>query len=160
METRGNFLIYIYIYIYIYRAVVGHVNKKGEKGDDEKEEEPEIYALEVSIDHKPFRDCERDRIQKSGGKIERSLIDDREVGPLRVWKPDEDLPGIAVTRTFGDLVAHKIGVISDPEMGCKQILPEDKFIIIGSDGVWDVMSSAESVGFLLRYIYIYIYIYI
>lgn len=27
----------------------------------------------------------------------------------------------------------------------------DKFIVIGSDGVWDVMSSAEVVGFVLQY---------
>jgi hypothetical protein len=33
----------------------------------------------VSIDHKPFRDCERDRVLKTGGKIEKSLVDDRQI---------------------------------------------------------------------------------
>lgn len=64
----------------------------------------QVIAIEISIDHKPYRDVERDRILKAGGKIERSLVDDREVGPLRVWKADEDVPGIAVSRTLGDLV--------------------------------------------------------
>lgn len=109
----------------------------------------QISALEVSIDHKPTRDGEKDRVLKSGGKIERSMVDEKEVGPFRVWKADEDVPGIAITRSLGDFIAHKIGVIADPEVTTKEIEPEDKFIIIGSDGVWDVMSSAEAVGFVL-----------
>jgi len=121
------------------RAVMGNIDSDGQ-----------VIAIEISIDHKPYRDVERDRILKAGGKIERSLVDDREVGPLRVWKADEDVPGIAVSRTLGDLVAHKIGIISDPEVTYKEIQEEDKFIVIASDGLWDVMSSAEVVGFILQ----------
>ncbi len=109
----------------------------------------ETCALEVSIDHKPTREGEKERILSSGGKIERSMVDDKEVGPYRVWKADEDIPGIAIARSFGDLVAHKIGVSAEPEVTSKDIDPDDKFIVMGSDGVWDVMSSAEAVGFIL-----------
>jgi integrin-linked kinase-associated serine/threonine phosphatase 2C len=38
--------------------------------------------------------------------------------------------------------AHKIGVITEPEISFKELADDDKFIVIGSDGVWDVMSSA------------------
>jgi len=37
------------------------------------------------------------------------------VGPYRVWV-DEEGPGIAITRTLGDLMAKKIGLISEPEI--------------------------------------------
>ena len=119
------------------RAVVGSCSKD------------ETCALEVSIDHKPTREGEKERVISSGGKIERSMIDDKEVGPYRVWKAEEDVPGIAITRSLGDLIAHSIGVIADPEVTAKEIDGDDKFIVMGSDGVWDVMSSAEAVGFIL-----------
>lgn len=109
----------------------------------------ETCALEVSIDHKPTRECEKQRILSSGGKIERSVMDDKEVGPYRVWKADEDVPGIAIARSFGDLLAHKIGVTAEPEVTYKELDGDDRFIVMGSDGVWDVMSSAEAVGFIL-----------
>ena len=78
------------------RAVIGNV------GD-------ETSALEVSIDHKPTRPAEKERVEKAGGKVERSMVDEKEVGPYRVWKSDEDVPGIAITRSLGDFIAHKIG---------------------------------------------------
>lgn len=108
-----------------------------------------MSALEVSIDHKPTRLEEKTRVEKAGGKVERSMIDEKEVGPYRVWKADEDVPGIAITRSLGDFIAHKIGVSAEPEVTMKDIEKGDSFIILGSDGVWDVMSSAEAVGFVL-----------
>lgn len=43
-------------------------------------------------------------------------------------------------------MGHNVGIISDPEVSHKELDKEDKFIIIGSDGIWDVMNSAEIVG--------------
>jgi len=124
------------------RAVIGNI----ESSDKQVKT---ISALEISIDHKPFREIEKTRIIKAGGKIEKSTFEDREVGPLRVWKADEEVPGIAITRSLGDLIAHSIGVSHDPEITYKFKDDTDKFIVMGSDGVWDVMSSAEAVGFVL-----------
>ena len=36
------------------------------------------------------------------------------IGPLRVWLKNEDIPGLAMTRAFGDGVARKVGVNSEP----------------------------------------------
>jgi hypothetical protein len=42
----------------------------------------------------------------SGGRVD-SYRDQNgnKVGPERVWLKDEDLPGLAMSRSFGDLVA-------------------------------------------------------
>jgi len=108
----------------------------------------ERLAIELSYDHKPTRPDEKERIIRSGGKVEKLTHDGQQVGPFRVWLDDEG-PGIAMTRTLGDLQAKKIGLISEPEIESIELNPLlDKFIVIGSDGIWDVMSSAEAVGYV------------
>lgn len=75
----------------------------------------EKIAIELSYDHKPTRPDEKDRILKSGGKIEKLVHDGVPVGPFRVWI-DEEGPGIAMTRSLGDLTAKKIGLMAEPEV--------------------------------------------
>ncbi len=107
----------------------------------------EISAMELSNDHKPYNPIEKERIERSGGDV---APKEGTMGPLRVWRRDEESPGLAVTRTMGDLVGHKIGVSSEPEVEYWKLMPEDYFIVLGSDGIWDVMSSAEVVGYIIR----------
>eukprot|EP00827_Trimyema_finlayi_P001396 TRINITY_DN1537_c0_g1_i1.p1 TRINITY_DN1537_c0_g1~~TRINITY_DN1537_c0_g1_i1.p1 ORF type:complete len:317 (-),score=109.54 TRINITY_DN1537_c0_g1_i1:10-960(-) len=107
----------------------------------------EKQAIELSYDHKPTRPDEKERILKCGGRIEKLVHDGQPIGPYRVWA-DEEGPGIAMTRTLGDLQAKKIGIKSDPEIQTLKLEKTDHFIIIGSDGIWDVMSSAEVCGFV------------
>ena len=73
----------------------------------------EKLAIELSYDHKPIRPDERERIERSGGKIYRLTHEGQQVGPPRVWA-DEEGPGIAITRSLGDLEAKRIGLISEP----------------------------------------------
>ena len=40
------------------------------------------------------------------------------IGPYRVWLKNENVPGLAMSRSVGDRVAHSVGVISEP---CKFI---------------------------------------
>jgi len=103
----------------------------------------------LSIDHKPSRPAEKERILKKGGKIEKIQKNGEFVGPLRVWA-DEEGPGIAMSRTLGDLEGKKIGLTSEPEIDHYDLKPGDKFIVIASDGVWDVMNSNEVVGYILQ----------
>lgn len=35
--------------------------------------------------------------------------DDGLTGPPRVWLPDVDLPGLAMSRSIGDRIAHTVG---------------------------------------------------
>lgn len=36
------------------------------------------------------------------------------LGPLRVWAKAEEYPGLAMTRSIGDDVAKRLGVIPEP----------------------------------------------
>lgn len=38
------------------------------------------------------------------------------MGPARVWLMEENIPGLAMSRSFGDYVASQVGVISIPEV--------------------------------------------
>ena len=101
----------------------------------------------LSRDQKPSEHDEYNRIINSGGRVE-SFKDENGnyIGPERVWLKDEDVPGLAMSRSFGDEVAHTVGVITEPEINEYFFLEEDKFIIIASDGLWEFISSDECVG--------------
>ena len=49
---------------------------------------------------------------------------------------------------MGDLYGHTVGVSCAPEVSYKELDESDKFIVIGSDGIWDVMNSSEVVGYI------------
>lgn len=73
-----------------------------------------LEAIQLSKDHKPNDKEERARIEKCGGKVEKCIEKGIKIGPYRVWKKGESYPGLAMSRSIGDLVASKIGVICIP----------------------------------------------
>lgn len=104
-----------------------------------------IWVTPLSRDHKPDQMDEADRILKNGGRIDSFTDSDGEkVGPLRVWLKNEEIPGLAMTRAFGDSTGARAGVICIPEIKAIELKSEDKFIIIGSDGVWEFISNDEA----------------
>lgn len=69
----------------------------------------------MSNDHKPDLPLERKRIEANGGRVEPYTdYDGSLVGPARVWLMDADIPGLAMSRSFGDKVAASCGCISEP----------------------------------------------
>jgi serine/threonine protein phosphatase PrpC len=71
-------------------------------------------------------------------------------GPARVWLGDMDIPGLAMSRSIGDTVAHSAGVISTPEIVVHDLHENDKMIIVASDGLWEFMTSQQVVDFIQR----------
>ena len=57
------------------------------------------------------------------------------------WLPGQDTPGIAMSRSFGDVIATTVGVISDPVIVEYQLKTDLKFVILASDGVWEFIGS-------------------
>ena len=50
-----------------------------------------------------------------------------------------------MSRSFGDEVAHLVGVTTIPEITEYYFNKEDKFIVLGSDGLWEFINSEECV---------------
>ena len=102
--------------------------------------------IELSKDQKPDDEKERVRIEKMGGIISQcnDLYDDgKEGGPFRIWVKGQDYPGIAMSRSIGDKIAHDIGVISEPEILCFNINDKCQYLVIGSDGIWQYLENED-----------------
>ena len=124
------------------RAVLGRLVNK---------EKNEYKAINLSRDHKPTEKDEAQRIIENDGRIQPFTEEGEFVGPERVWIKEEEVPGLAMTRSFGDRVAATVGVMSEPEI--KEFLFEegDKFMIIASDGIWEFISSQECVDIIKNF---------
>ena len=73
-------------------------------------------ATSLSVDHKPDRADEFQRIMENDGRVDPFREDNGDpVGPARVWLKTQNIPGLAMSRSIGDLVAGSVGVIPEPE---------------------------------------------
>lgn len=86
-------------------------------------------ALRLSYDHKPEDWMEQQRIAKLGGFSMRKRV----------------LGVLAVSRSFGDQAFKKF-VTAEPHIFVVDITEKDQFMILGCDGVFDVMSDEETVA--------------
>ncbi|CAN0541399.1 unnamed protein product [Ectocarpus sp. 12 AP-2014] len=50
-----------------------------------------------------------------------------------------------MSRSLGDDIAHQAGVSSEPEVKEHQIDANDQFLILATDGVWDVTEIGQAV---------------
>eukprot|EP00457_Paulinella_chromatophora_P000520 gb/GEZN01000520.1/.p1 GENE.gb/GEZN01000520.1/~~gb/GEZN01000520.1/.p1 ORF type:complete len:1402 (+),score=227.88 gb/GEZN01000520.1/:231-4208(+) len=118
------------------RAVLGRRDRKGD-----------LWAIPLSLDQKPDREDEYNRIKQRGGRVEQCRDEEGNyVGPQRLWVPDKPWPGLAMSRSFGDFIARPAGITSLPEIRRHELEPGDEFIIVASDGVWELISNAEAVS--------------
>lgn len=98
----------------------------------------------LTNDHKPDIPLEKERIENSGGLVEQCK-DEQGIpgGIFRVWEKGEDYPGIAMSRSIGDSVGKKIGVTCEPDISLKYVDQSFRFIVIGSDGIWDFLDNNQ-----------------
>ncbi|GJN11874.1 hypothetical protein PR202_ga30108 [Eleusine coracana subsp. coracana] len=90
---------------------------------------------------------EAQRIRQRRGRIF-SLPDEPNVA--RVWLPTFNSPGLAMARSFGDFCLKNYGVISMPDVFYHHITEKDEFVVLATDGVWDVLSNAEVVSIVSK----------
>lgn len=110
-----------------------------------------IVAHELTQDHKPDNPGESERVYRCGGAVEPTFIPGMGFqGPARVWKARQQAGGLAVSRAFGDTSLNAAGVISEPETSVKQVMPSDRCVVLGSDGVWDYVTNQEAVEMAMR----------
>lgn len=70
--------------------------------------------------------------------------------PPRLWLPNAMFPGTAFTRSIGDSVAERIGVVAVPEICLKRLSGRSKFAVIASDGVFEFLASQNVADILNR----------
>ncbi|KAJ4886123.1 putative protein phosphatase 2C 34 [Raphanus sativus] len=113
------------------RAVLGTVSEEGS-----------LTAVQLTVDFKPNIPQEEERIIGCNGRV--FCLED-EPGVHRVWQPEEESPGLAMSRAFGDYCIKKYGLVSVPEVTQRHISTRDQFVILATDGVWDVISNEEAI---------------
>eukprot|EP00475_Leptophrys_vorax_P030171 TRINITY_DN45004_c1_g1_i1.p1 TRINITY_DN45004_c1_g1~~TRINITY_DN45004_c1_g1_i1.p1 ORF type:complete len:315 (+),score=13.80 TRINITY_DN45004_c1_g1_i1:342-1286(+) len=101
---------------------------------------PALEAVQLTMDHKASNPVEKARVQEAGGKVMNFMntVD-------RIFLPGKNEPGLAVSRAFGDFDLKGHGLICRPEVLVRTVEPTDEFIVMASDGVWDVLKNTEVV---------------
>ena len=101
-----------------------------------------LDIIPLSLDYKPELPEETNRIIKAGGEVEQLKDEYGEgLGPYRVWAKGKDYPGLAMSRSIGDLKGKSIGVIPDPGILEYNLNSSTKFIVAGSDGIWEFLDN-------------------
>jgi len=133
-------------------------------------------ALPLSSDQTPYRGDERKRIRATGARIlsldqiegvepirededKYSSCDQFLLGevideggdPPRVWSPHGDYPGTAFTRSFGDSIAERLGVFADPEILIRELQPEDRIIVLATDGVFEFLTNQSVIDICAKF---------
>ena len=106
------------------------------------------YCRNLSRDHKPSEPDESKRIVNSGGRVKKCYDEEhkRFIGPDRVWMKNKEEPGLAMTRSLGDKIAHNIGVSDEPEFKTFTYDGTEKFIILASDGLWEYVNGDQCIN--------------
>jgi serine/threonine protein phosphatase PrpC len=97
-------------------------------------------AIEMSNDHKPNLESEKQRILKAGGTVE----DNRVNGVLNLSRSIGDFDFKLDKKLKNDQQL----IISTPEVKIEKISEETDFIVIACDGLWEVWESQKVVDFI------------
>ena len=110
-------------------------------------------VLNLSREHKLTEYDEMKRVLNKGGIIKQSYdIKAKEyIGPQKVFLKNSEIPGLSISRSFGDSIAHNIGVISEPEIFRFNYNGNEKFIVIATEGIWKYIDSEECVNILKEF---------
>uniref|UniRef100_K3WL74 PPM-type phosphatase domain-containing protein n=1 Tax=Globisporangium ultimum (strain ATCC 200006 / CBS 805.95 / DAOM BR144) TaxID=431595 RepID=K3WL74_GLOUD len=92
-------------------------------------------VIQLSVDHKPDLEFEKQRIMTAGGTVFRGRV----------------CGGVAVSRSFGDfwfkrnaaLKAHQQLVTAEPCVRIHRRDTADEFLVLACDGIFDVMSNDQ-----------------
>jgi protein phosphatase 1G len=99
-----------------------------------------VNAIEMSVDHKPELAEEKQRIEKAGGFVEDNRVKgilnlSRSIGDLE-YKSDSSIP-------LKDQM-----ITANPDIRREKLGSDTPFLILACDGIWDCLTSQESVDFV------------
>lgn len=152
----------------------GHVGDSRIAISTENPETHQWISKRLTTDHKPESKDETDRIQRAGGEVKSKIgvhrvVWKRPVLVEHIKHTSEDLPTypinenivesyqtipfLAIARSLGDfwsLNPHtgQYVVSPEPDVSCRPISPNDKCILLATDGLWNVMNTSKAVRLL------------
>jgi len=97
----------------------------------------------LSFDHKPQQDREMNRITRAGGfvnhfgRVNGNLNLSRSIGDLKY----KQVPGIPPP--------HQM-ITAEPDIMQVALQPDDEFIILGCDGIWDCLTNENAVDYVRK----------
>ena len=86
----------------------------------------------TDYNHTPDKHEEKIRIYNNRGELRQSITEKVQ----KIYVRARMFPGLTITRSLGDLLAHQIGVTSEPHIKIHDITQADRFMTIATDGVW------------------------
>ncbi|KAG8342970.1 putative protein phosphatase 2C [Trypanosoma vivax] len=98
-------------------------------------------AIPLSEDHKPTLPKERERITKAGCYVRNGRVN----GMLSLSRALGDFDF-----KFGNLSPEEQAVSANPDVIHMELTPQDEFVIIACDGVWEKVSNEQAVEFVRK----------
>ncbi|KAK7260033.1 hypothetical protein RIF29_25745 [Crotalaria pallida] len=99
-----------------------------------------FVPVQLTVDLKPDIPSETLRIVNCGGRV---FDAEEDPGVKRIWMPEDDCPGLAMSRAFGDFCLKNCGLTTVPDLFYRKISKQDQFVVLATDGVWDVLTNNE-----------------
>uniref|UniRef100_A0A7S1ER58 PPM-type phosphatase domain-containing protein n=1 Tax=Timspurckia oligopyrenoides TaxID=708627 RepID=A0A7S1ER58_9RHOD len=90
-------------------------------------------SIDLTRDHRAICDEEVVRIENAGGDVLMNRVN----GVL------------SISRAIGDHCLKKY-ITAEPELVCREIDSSDEFLVIATDGLWDVVSSQEAAEYVMN----------
>lgn len=131
------------------RMLVAHVgDSRAVLGVRRRGEGHRWRCQDLTRDHKPDLPDERARIELCGAQV--VTVGNPPNSTCRVYSAQQAWPSINMSRSLGDLHAHSQGLSPEAEANFFESLwdpaCEDAVLIVGSDGIWDVIDGETSVS--------------
>ena len=101
-------------------------------------------ALDMSVDHKTNLHAESLRVKRAGGTVHLGRVNGQ----------------LALTRSLGDFKykANQYAPLDEqiitakPDVKVEKLTQWDEFLVLGCDGIWDVLTSQECVDYIHRHL--------
>mmetsp|Transcript_20171 Transcript_20171/g.19484 ORF Transcript_20171/g.19484 Transcript_20171/m.19484 type:complete len:2393 (+) Transcript_20171:111-7289(+) len=109
-------------------------------------------ARDLTIDHKPINASEKERIEAAGGWVHNNRVNSvlavsRSFGDIQYKMFDGSIRFLAPEEE-GGIWSKTQQVISKPEILEFDVEANHEFVVIASDGLWDVFTSQECINFV------------
>ena len=155
------------------RMYVAHLGDSAAVMARKVSELPQFQIVRLTQEHKPEFEKERKRIEALGGIVTQRInyfgcrecrvawkrTPKKHRGRVRRSTKIEVVPFLNISRSLGDLWSfepfHKQFAVSPvPDVTCHTLdLDHDLFIVLGTDGLWNVLSAEKVINHIASYCY-------